>query len=72
MNNIDSGCSYATHPVIVILELNFQPLIPHNVIYNMQNYNGTTNQHIITGQMRADVVTDVPNKENHLKPTEGN
>ena len=72
MNNIDSGCSYATYPLIVILELNFQSLILHNVIYSVQNYDGTTNQHIITDQMRAEVVTDVPNKENDLKPTEGN
>ena len=72
MNNIESGCSDEAHPLIVILEMNFQPLIPHSVIYSVQNYDGTTNQHIITGQMRADVVTDVPNKENHLKPTEGN
>ena len=71
MNNIESGCSNATHPLIVILELNFQPSIPHNVIYSMQNYDGTINQHTITGQMRAEVVTDMPNKENHLKPTEG-
>ena len=72
MNNIESGCSNATHPLIVILEMNFQPLIPHSVIYRMQNYDGTTNQHIFTGQMRAEVVTNVPNKENHLKPAEGN
>ena len=72
MKNIESGCSYATHPVIVILELNFQPLIPHNVIYSVQNYDGTTNQHIITDQMRAQVVADMRNKENHLKPAEGN